>query len=200
MATETGNATVQQAVLAALSDAGRCISFDELTERTGLARHQVSHGAGGLIERGFVVRRERGCYEVTQTGADFRATGAPLSGGPTGPLPRMRATPKALPTRLWRAIRMRRKFTIGDLLDLAAGEEATPRSMAHRYVRALQQAGYLAELRPTKGEGPGRPPAKRYALIRDSGPLTPIARARAPEVYDPNTGTTHPRLRDGGRP
>lgn len=200
----SGNATVQHAVLAALSAAGRCVPIDELSVAARLEHRQVSNGVAGLIARGYAVRRERGCYEATEEGVAVHAAGTPLTSGPAGPMERRQPVANALRTRLWRAMRMKGKFVLGDLLNLAAaGDEADAPGNARHYIRALVAAGYLTELRRSKGERRGSNGVRRYALLRDSGPRPPIARRGQTEVYDPNTGTVHPCAAPGtkeGRP
>lgn len=191
--TATGNATVQHGVLAALTAAERCVPIEDLAAAAGLSRRQTANGAAALIARGYVVRRERGCYEVTAAGAAAHAAGTPLTSGPTGPMERKQPVANALRSRLWKAMRMRSKFALADLLVLAAtGDERDPSANAGRYLRALVASGYLSELRRTKGGRQGSNGAKRYVLLRDSGPKPPIVRRGGVEVYDPNTGVVHP--------
>lgn len=186
-----GNASVQHAVLAALSASRRCLTIEEMVAAAGISRRQVSNGAVGLIARDYAVRRERGCYEVTEEGLEAHAAGTPLTGGPTGPMERKKPVANALRARLWRAMRMKGKFSLGDLLNLAAnGDERDAVNNAGRYIRALVAAGYLTELRRAKPDRPGSNGTKRYALLRNSGPLTPMLR-RGGDIYDPNTGKVH---------
>jgi hypothetical protein len=190
----TGNAQIQHRILAVLASlADRCLLIDDLLAQTGLTRRQLSDGAAGLIARGYAVRRERGCFQVTAEGAVAHADGVALTSGPNGPMERKRSNNSALRTRLWRAMRMKRKFTLAELLVLAeSGTEKAAHSNAARYVRGLVAAGYLAELRRAKGDCPGSNGWKRYSLLRDSGPLMPMLRAGGASVYDPNTGTVYP--------
>lgn len=183
-----GNATVQNAVLAVLADAGRCLVLDELAAALGLTKNNITIGARALIERGYAVRRERGCFEITPEGVALRVSGMELSSGPRGPVKRTRGVKKSLRRCLWRAIRIKQKFTVCDLLVLSTnGDEKSARNNAQGYVRALAAAGYLAELRSLTPNGP-----KRYALVRDTGPEMPLLRHELGIIYDPNTKAVYP--------
>ncbi len=188
MAAPTGHMT---AVLNALGS-GACLTIDVLAERTGLTRRQVSGSCARLIVRALVVRIELGCFRATGDGLVAAATGVPIKPGPRGPMARRRPVRKSLAARLWRAMRLKGKFTIPSLLELAVRDEKQPRSLAERYLRALERAGYVHRL-PTRE--PGTSPTSngfvRWSLIRDTGDLAPIARGDG-TMFDPNTGETVP--------
>ncbi len=178
-----GNATAQNAVLAALAEAGRCTSLEDIAATTGLLRRHLSGTAKLLIDRGLIVRRERGCYEITPEGVALRDSGVELASGPKGPFAQPRGVRNCLRARLWRAIRIKQKFTLDDLLLLATtGDEQNARGNAQVYLRMLAQAGYLTELRRAHANCP-----KRYSVVRDTGPLMPLYRRGSRVIYDQNT-------------
>jgi hypothetical protein len=86
-------------------------------------------------------------------------------------------------------MRLKGKFTIPALLELAARDEKNPRSAAGRYVRLLERAGYLRRLpRRESGTSLTSNGFIRWALIRDTGINPPMPRRGGQEIYDPNTG------------
>jgi hypothetical protein len=93
--------------------------------------------------------------------------------------------------KLWQSMRiMRSNFTSADLATVSEVNAAN----ARLYVRALRRAGFL---RRTSPRTPGKPgSADLYALVRNTGPLSPI-RHRHGGVYDRNTGI---RWGDDGKP
>ncbi|NYZ17029.1 hypothetical protein HL658_31185 [Azospirillum sp. RWY-5-1] len=154
-----------------------CLTLDELAAATGDERTPMATQLRQLVLAGKVVRHERGCFRIA----------AGVSAGDP-PAPMRRHKPRTgLNARLWRAMRLRGKFTAGDLVRLAArdGErEATVRKGADDFLRALRDCGYLRRL--PNGTGPAR-----YALIRDTGPAAPLVRRSRREAFDRNTGETY---------
>lgn len=84
--------------------------------------------------------------------------------------------------RLWQSMRiMRTGFTVN---ELATVSEAGAANTA-KYVLVLRKAGFL---RRTAEHTPGQAgSADRYALVRNTGPLSPISHKHG-GVYDRNTG------------
>jgi hypothetical protein len=78
--------------------------------------------------------------------------------------------------RIWRAIRMQREgFSLREIMALAGAK----RPAASKYVAGLSHGGYL------RSEGRAR--ARRYFLLRDSGPFPPrVGRAAHGVALDPN--------------
>ncbi|MGE4527983.1 MAG: hypothetical protein AB7D00_06410 [Rhodospirillaceae bacterium] len=180
-------------LLAALSrDA--CLTVAELVAASGLDNRVVVKAAAQLIGRGLADRAEVGCFTLTAEGEAFRASGKEVTSGPKGPLTQSyrRARRTTLRDRLWAALRVRRKASIPELLELASNGEAAALSLAQKYTSALCRSGHLRELRRDPGTAPTSNGFKRFALIRDTGPEAPLVRVRAREVYDPNTGETYP--------
>lgn len=90
-----------------------------------------------------------------------------------------------LQCRTWNLLRIRPKTSLQELIDTlldadqSTAEKTSARGTLQKYLRALQQAGYLVDLQRTaKG--------KRFALIRNTGPFAPIVQARHHKVYDQN--------------
>jgi len=99
--------------------------------------------------------------------------------------------PDPLYARVWRLLRIRRKLTtaeaVGLLCDGDDGAQTLRRAkhVVQRYLRYLHLAGYLEQARQPDARG-----GKRYLLVRDSGPGTPLYQ-RPNMVYDPNDGIRH---------
>lgn len=185
-----GDAQLQQATLAAL-EPGQCLTVDDLAERSRLPNRTIVKSVARLIRRGFARRVEAGCFELTREGELAKASGKRLKSGPRAPLSqtcRRRREP-TFRERLWRALRIKNKATIGDLVELAAQEsDKDPTSNATRYLAALHNAGYLRRLRREKGTAPTSNGFVRYQLANDSGPEAPIVQRAGAQVFDPNKG------------
>lgn len=171
---------------------GACRTIEELETALGLSRRQVSDGAAKLAYRKYLCRMERGCYQLTDLGLDAAATGAVITSGPSGPdTKRIRSkVQNTFRDRAWRSMRLRRQFTIGDIVaDAATDADADPDSNVARYVRSLRLAGYVTEMRARQ---PGTKVTscgfKRYALVKDTGPIAPVYRTKTGTLHDYNSG------------
>lgn len=90
----------------------------------------------------------------------------------------------------WRAMQVKQKFTLTDLVRHAVPEGSDardPRNNIGRYVKVLTNVGVLIEMKqraaPTKPKSEGQ---KRWMLVRDLGREAPVIRS-ARQVYDPNS-------------
>jgi len=81
--------------------------------------------------------------------------------------------------KLWRAMRILRTFSIGELA--AVTELASVKSVS-AFCSELRRAGYLTVQRGNHHKSE----CARYHLIRDSGPLAPWAMNHGTAIYDPN--------------
>ena len=142
-----------------------------------------------------LIALENGRYNLTPAGRAFLDSGKRLTSGPRGPQPGKRLFKGTLRERAWHAMRIRQKFSLGEILEIAArGKERDAESNVGKYLRALRRAGFLTEMRRKKEEGdaPTSNGVKRYLLVRDSGPQAPRWLPRRGLVYDPNTEQEHP--------
>ncbi len=81
---------------------------------------------------------------------------------------------------MWRTMRIRKVFTLNDIVALASNEEhAVAEEEAETYIRYLEKAGYIKNT-----DGKSRPKAT-FRLIRDTGPKAPMIQ-RVRQVYDQN--------------
>lgn len=178
----------QMAIAGALSS-GACLTTAELAAATGIERSRIADGCCRLITRGWIVRRERGCFELSREGRTALDAGETITSGPRGPLtqgvPRRRRRQTAR-DRLWSAIRILRKFGLADLEMMTAASRAN----VMRFVNVLERTGYLAPLRREPGTAPTSQGYRRWLLVRDTGPDAPVFRARRRQLYDANTGET----------
>lgn len=85
-----------------------------------------------------------------------------------------------LRTKLWRAMRILREFTIGDLLAVC---EVSSRASVNTFCFELRRAGYLMQRRSPRKHG-----ESRYRLLRDSGPESPVRVRTRHLFWDPNDG------------
>lgn len=184
----TGQATRQKEVLAAL-EGRECLTTEEIAARTALPRRAVVNGAACLISRGYLERAEVGCYRLTDSGREARATGVSLTSGPNGKLTqaRPRERRRTFRDRLWAAMRLKAKFTIGDLLDVARAPGEDGYDNARRYLRSLEAAGVVNRLaRRAPGIALTSNGYAKFLLIRDLGPAAPIIREGG--AWDRNAG------------
>ena len=95
--------------------------------------------------------------------------------------------------KAWRAMQIKRKFTLADLVRNALAEEDAardPHNNLRRYVKALTKVGVLHEMpRRAAPASPTSNGEKRWLLVRDLGRLAPVARMNG-GVYDPNSEKT----------
>lgn len=139
--------------------------------------------ARGLLER------YKGVYCLTEAGREALAGGAEVLTGPRkgGCAERHK---DSLRSKAWRALRIRRKVCLDDLLSLVLDSEATKadekraRNDLVRYLAALTASGHLAQL-PARG-GPAR-----WLLTRDTGPCAPAWHKAGRTLTDTNTGEVH---------
>lgn len=179
----------QMPIADALMD-GACLTTQALAEVTGLDPRRVADACCRLVSRGWIVRRERGCFELSETGRKAIEAGETITGGPTGPL--TQATPRrprrrTVRDKMWCAMRTLMKVRISDLETMAGAS----RDNAQRYVGALEKTGYLTRLRTEPGTAPTSNGHCRWLLVRNSGPEAPVYRPRNADVYDRNTNEVY---------
>lgn len=192
--------TPGQLCIAAMGALGTgCASVDEMAAHMGIERKRASQAACRLIRRGLVERLERGSYQLSEAGRTMLTSDDVLKFGQISANRRRAPSLGSLRQRAWNAMRLTRKFTLADIVTLAANElDGNPEHNLHRYFRALTLAGFLAEL-PTRSPGTALTSNgyKRWLLVRDSGETAPTVQVRAGIVVDHNTGETHSILRPG---
>lgn len=136
-----------------------------------------------LVARGLVAATEDGAYAITRDGIDLVVTDGDIPNafeGRTLDYPDVRAARAGtLQQRAWRAMRLLRRFTAGDLAQYALRKENSGGIQSvQRYNRRLVAAGYVVEL-PKRVRREGQPPPgyRQYALVRDTGEVAPLAKA-----------------------
>lgn len=173
----------RQMALVRLLAAGPCLTTAEMVEATGMTRNIVSDACVRLIRRGWIDRLERGCFTLSTEGRRAHAAGEVISSAPGPKLTQVARRPRrrTFRDRVWKAIRIARKFDLGRIEELAGVEAAA----IGRYVRALTRVGYLSELRRQPGDAPTSNGFKRWLLVEDPGPETPVLKTDG-RVWDPN--------------
>ena len=169
---------------------GACLTVAELAEQLDLTTEQVSQAAGLLVRRGLLERVVRGCFQLTTEGADAVAAGIEIKSGPANLTERKvptRGRP-SLQQRAWNVMRLRRRFTVPELVMVAAkDDDAGPDDTVQRYLRALARAGF-AQVVDRRPEGRRAAICKVYALLKDTGHVAPSVVRRGRAVFDHNTG------------
>jgi predicted transcriptional regulator len=182
-----------QALLSELATA-ECQKTAELAQILNAPKRKVSDAAGVLIGRGLITRPVIGTYRITEEGRRAHEAGVTISTGPKGPHGTIPVHRDTFRERVWRSIRIRRRFTIGDVVsDATRDTEKDPRANAARYIRMLRYAGYLRELpRRQQGSAPTSNGFKVFALVRDTGPRAPVWRKTQRVLHDFNLGEDIP--------
>lgn len=169
-----------------------------LAEKLHVKRYQISDAAALLKRHALVKSSKPGTYQLTKLGRRTPIKDLNLRSGPKGSYSTVRAHKDTFRERAWRSMRIRGRFTIGDLLSDAAREgEADQKNNAMRYVGILRRAGFLREL-PKRRPGTALTSngSKVFVLVMNTGPRAPVWREKPRLVHDFNTGEDHPCLTD----
>ena len=156
----------------------------------------VAKNCRSLLRRNFVsYDTKKRFYGITSEGISILHTGHEITSGSNKPR-RPQVQHNTFRAYAWRAMRIKGKFAIDDLLSvLNDGSAKNARNNLHKFIRALVDAGYLKEMhRRAPGNSPYSNGFKRWWLEKDTGPLTPMIRQDS--IYDPNTGETVARLKN----
>ena len=185
---------ISSQVLAEIADGN--YDLDRLAAVTGHPRKALVKAVQVLKTRGFVRTRAGrvsdpsglapGVYRLTDAGRAAAESGAPIHSGKSGERPRLRTT--GLRERIWWHFHVHRVATLAELLSTHAfGNEKSAQANASDYLAGLARAGILRR-------GGSRPQDSRSLWVRvlDLGPMAPVVRRRAREVYDPNADRVLP--------
>lgn len=151
------------------------LTLDQLDAALPIGRKQIATAAAKLIQRAYLERLETGLYRLTLTGREALEAGTSLSSGPHRGRRKHPVYSDSLQQRAWAAMRLQPRFTIGDIVTLAATpEDKDPEGSLQRFFYRLTRAGYLAEL-PTRARGtsPTSNGYKQWRLLRDTGEHAP---------------------------
>lgn len=187
---------IAEQVLTTIRDSGmrECITEDRLLELTELTKRKVQESCRKLCHSGLLEKTAAGCHTITRAGMEALKAGARYRSGPKAPRQSgKRVWKNTARILIWRAIRLRRKFTVPEIITLVADESrGDMTSNVQKYVRALAKAGYLIEL-PKRESGAALTSNgyKRWWLPndKDTGAQAPVWRADRGTVFDPNTGS-----------
>ena len=180
-----------EALLTAVAQAAPrdCITEARMAEITKADARSIENSCLKLRKHGFLEKTERGCYKLTRAGRAFVAQGAKLRSGPQGPRTGRVVQQGSLRARAWAAMRIKRKFSIADLVMLCArGGERDIVSNIGKYLRALGRARLVQQLAVREPSFVSTSNgALRWMLLVDNGPKPPVWRQSRGTVYDPNT-------------
>lgn len=186
-----------ETVLTAIKDCYHidCVREEDIADKSGLTAKQVEQACLKLRKHGLLEKCEKGCHTITDAGREAMVSGAKLRSGPrkwTAP----KVNKNSLRIRVWRAMRIRGKFSIPELeLLVAQGNEKNITNNIGKFVRSLEKAGYLVKLAKREpGTSLTSNGFHRYWLLPDmnTGPKAPVWRVAAKTVFDPNTEKEHP--------
>ncbi|WOF75343.1 hypothetical protein QMT40_003014 [Parvibaculaceae bacterium PLY_AMNH_Bact1] len=187
---ETGGAQAQ--ILALLVETDVATTLDELdAQLPNLKRKKITSSICRHVTNGYVVRKKSGCYQVTAKGKKAYKRG--YTSGPQGPLTGERKPQRTtLRSRVWKALRLKKRATLGELIAYAALEDTDDQNAlrnASRYIRGLRAAGVVKKLaRREPGTAPTSNGHHVYLLVDDLGPEAPYLRRNGTTLCNPNTG------------
>lgn len=183
------NGAAANALLAELAD-GQPQVIERLADRLNLNRRQVSDAAAKLERRNWIDRPSVGTYVLTDAGRSALAEGLRVTSGPLGPTRARRLLKDTFRQRAWSAMRVRRIFTIGEIVsDAGRGDPEAERDNARRYITALVSGGYVAEHpRRKPGTALTSPGFKEFRLKVNNGPKAPVFSEARQALHDPNLG------------
>lgn len=167
-----------------------CLTVAQLAEQVDLTTAQVSKAAAMMIRRGYMERAARGCFQLTPEGIEARDAGVEIKSGPANLAPRKVSarTRPSLQQRAWNVMRLRRRFTVPELVTCASRTgDADPSDTIQRYLRVLARTGYAQAVGKTP-EGRCATLCKVYTLLKDTGHVAPSVTRRGTTVHDHNTG------------
>lgn len=169
-------------------------TLDDLDRHLPLDRNHIGKAAARLMLRGLLERIEAGQYRLTASGLDTIRHSRAIPAGPrTGTKSRF-VRLGSFRQRAWSAMRLTGRFTIGEIVTLAATDkERTPEKQLAAYLKALRSTGYIVEL-PVRAvdDVPHSSGNKAFRLIRDSGEIAPAYDDNGKTVYDHNTRELRP--------
>lgn len=185
-----GNATHQVAVLGAVGREG-AHSIDALASQLAMTKPMISAAAGRLVARGLLRRAKRGLFLLTKEGEFILAAGVTISSGPCRPLgPRGARRPNTFRQRAWNAMRLVPRFTLPEILTLAASSsDGSPKQNLQRFISYLTAGGYVAALHTRKDSlSPMSNGHRIYLLLRRDSANAPVYLTRLHALRDGDTG------------
>ena len=165
----------------------RLFTLGDLAARIDRPAKNVGMACAALCRRELLEHPAHGYYRILPEGLALLESGKALRSGRTAQI-----DPKTLRHRVWKALGQRRKAALRDLLRLAStGTEGAAASNIRRYLRALEQGGYLLRI---KARAPGGAPTStgrvQFMVLRWTGPRAPSYDASRRTLHDPNTAVT----------
>lgn len=184
-------------LLTAIGEFGtsECVTEARMAALTGMEPRQIEGAVRLLRKHGLIEKTGKGCHKLTAAGKEALAADTTrLHSGPKGKWAggSRRMVKNTQRERIWRAIFIRRKFTVPEIISLVVDgtERGDVTSGVQKYVRALAKAGYLIEMKRREPcASPTSPGFKRWWMPDDkyTGPKAPVVRLGYTALYDPNT-------------
>lgn len=169
-------------MLRALSDGPKLTA--ELASAIGVGTDNAHQACRCLRARG-LMRTAEGLHELTEAGRQAVECGEEITCGPSKGRVRRDGSLRA---KAWRAMRIRERFSLDDLLLLLCDDGADKAERNLRdYLSALERSGHLTRLKRQGANG-----SPRWWLARDTGPKAPAWNKRTRTLADPNTGEIIP--------
>lgn len=183
-------------VLGRLVVTGSCMTLDDLcaalAKDVAHPRKQIPKAICRMVTSKYVVRKDRGCYQVTALGK-----AAEKKGYKCGPQRAHTGTVKpranTLRQRIWQCLRIEKRINTHDLETVVCnGDESNAQNAVNKYMSLLARAGYVRKLDwRSPGTAPTSPGFAVWLLIRNTGPDAPVAQPAKGGMRDPNTNEFH---------
>ncbi len=173
----------------------RCEVIADIAAALELTNIQVGKATGELIARGYLERVERGCFQLTEEGAQAVRDGVRICAGHIGPTAGIRKPVRnTMRQRAWKAMQIHREFTVPDIAMVVARDDpAAAFGSLQAYLRQLVAAGYVMR---SAHKAPGTAVTSNgfnlFRLIRDTGPRAPVFSKKRGSFHDFNTGEDVP--------
>lgn len=170
-------------LIAILAPITKGIKATTISTQYGLGLRRVRNGLRLLVRRGLAIQVHQGLYRLTDAGRSLlkptKKTNLKII--------KKRSLPKLTTqrARIWRAMRVLKKFTSTELIVQANRDDETiSYSNIIIFLRQLEAADYIVILG-------ARSRPNRWILIKDTGRYPPVFNFKDRKAYDPNTGETH---------
>ncbi|MBF0165414.1 MAG: hypothetical protein HQM01_13105 [Magnetococcales bacterium] len=185
---------IQQDILTTMGDDEEW-SIAALRQNLQRDSKSIARAVSRLFKRGLILRISAGVYALSNSGAQYLASGKEILSGSKNKKAKTVMSASSFRQRFWNGLSNKTKpATLDELLQICSRpEDKAPVSNAVRFLQALERTGFIQKMdRKERGAAPTSNGFDRWKLLRKTGLYAPIVREEKREVYDRNTGKTYP--------